>query len=130
MPLLRVDYRDGVKAALSIAGTALSDGEEKALTGSTTLDIAEIGRITLTLPQGQDGQAELAQAEARRQKALKALGIASLAEGRQREGKLRELETALRLGQQRLALLAPQGLAALRLLGLEPWMLSPDVGHA
>ncbi|KUL94627.1 DNA-binding protein [Bosea sp. WAO] len=114
MPLLRVDYRDGASAAISIAGMALGDGEEKALTGSTTLDIAEIGRITLTLPQGQDGQAELAQAEARRQKGLKLLGIASLAEGRQRETRLRELETALRLGQQRLALLAPHGLADLQ----------------
>lgn len=114
MPLLRVDYRDGASATISVAGAVLGDGEERALTGSTTLDIAEIGTVTLTLPQGQDGQAELVQIEAKRRTLLKTLGVASLAEGRQREGRLRELETSLRLGQQRLALLAPRGLAILQ----------------
>ncbi|WP_332682139.1 AAA family ATPase [Bosea sp. (in: a-proteobacteria)] len=114
LPLLRVDYRDDVREAVSIDGTALADGEERALTGSASLEIADIGRITLTLPTSEDGQAELARAEAKRQALLKALGVESLAEARQREARLRELATALGLGQQRLALLAPRGLAALQ----------------
>lgn len=114
VPLLRVDYRAGVAGAIGLDGVALGDGEERSLTRSAALEIAGVGRLTLTLPQGKDGHDELAQAEARHAALLATLGVASLAEARQREGAIRELTGRLDLAKQRLALLAPNGLPVLQ----------------
>ncbi|PTM42748.1 DNA-binding protein [Bosea sp. 124] len=114
VPLLRVDYREGVAGAIGLDGVVLADGEERALTGSAALDIAGVGRLTLTLPQGRDGREELARAEAQRLALLATLAVASLAEARQREGTIRDLSGRLDLAKQRLALLAPNGLQLLQ----------------
>ncbi|PZN93678.1 MAG: DNA-binding protein [Hyphomicrobiales bacterium] len=114
MPLLRIDYREDVAGAVGLDGVALGDGEERALTRSSVLEIDGVGRLTLTLPQGRDGHDELAEAEARRAALLTTLGVAHLAEARQRESAIRELTGRLDLAKQRLALLAPDGLPALR----------------
>lgn len=114
LPLLRVDYRAGVTGAIGLDGVALGDGEERSLTRSAGLEIEGVGRLTLTLPHGRDGHDELAQAEARCRALLATLGVGSLAEARQRESAIRDLTGRLGLAQQRLALLAPDGLAALR----------------
>ncbi len=114
VPLLRVDYRAGVTGAVGLDGVALGDGEERSLTRSAGLEIEGVGRLTLTLPHGRDGHDELAQAEARCRALLATLGVGSLVEARQRESAIRDLTGRLGLAQQRLALLAPDGLAALR----------------
>ncbi|MFA6966508.1 DNA-binding protein [Bosea sp. (in: a-proteobacteria)] len=114
VPMLRMTYQPGVSGAVGLDGVALADGEERALTRSAALEIDGVGRLTLTLPQGRDGHDELAQAEAKRMTLLAALGVGSLIEARQRESAIRDLTGRLDLAQQRLALLAPQGLAALR----------------
>ena len=114
VPLLRVDYRAGVTGAIGLDGVALTDGEERALARSAALEIEGVGRLTLTLPQGRDGHDELAQAEARRVAVLATFAVASLAEARQRESTIRDLTGRLDLAKQRLALLAPNGLPALR----------------
>lgn len=113
-PLLRLDYRPGAHGAISMDGVALADGEERPLTRSATLDIDGIGRLTLLLPAGQGGQADLAKAQARRSALLATLGVAGLEEARSREARLRELSGKLELAKQRLGLLAPDGLPALR----------------
>lgn len=114
VPLLRVAYHEGVAGAIAIEGTALVDGEERALTRSSALEIAGVGRLTLTLPQGQGGHDDLARAEARRAALLASLGVESLTEARQREAAIAELATKLGLARQRLALLAPDGLTVLQ----------------
>ena len=114
VPLLRVAYREGAAGAIAIEGVALADGEERALTRSAALEIEGVGRLTLTLPQGKDGHDELAQADTKRGALLATLGVASLAEARQRESAIRALTGRLDLAKQRLALLAPDGLSALR----------------
>lgn len=114
VPMLRVTYQAGVSGAVGLDGVALADGEERALMRSAALEIGGVGRLTLTLPQGRDGHDELAQAEAKRMTLLAALGVGSLIEARQRESAIRDLTGRLDLAQQRQALLAPQGLAALR----------------
>lgn len=114
VPLLRVAYHEGVAGAIAIEGTALVDGEERALTRSSALEIAGVGRLTLTLPQGQGGHDDLARAEARRAALLASLGVESLTEARQREAAIAELATKLGLARQRLALLAPDGLPVLQ----------------
>lgn len=114
VPMLRVTYQPGVSGAVGLDGVALADGEERALTRSAALEIDGVGLISLTLPEGREGHEELARTEARRMTLLATLGVGSLAEARQRESAIRDLTGRLGLAQQRLALLAPQGLAALR----------------
>ncbi len=113
-PLLRVDYRACASSAITLDGAALADGEERALTRSTALEVEGIGRLTLTLPAARDGHDELARAEAKLAALLGTLGVANLAEARQREAANRELTGRLDLARQRLSLLAPDGLAALQ----------------
>ncbi len=114
VPVLRIDYAAGILAAIGIDGTPLADGAERALTGSTALDVAGVGRLTLTLPPGRYGQDELATAEARRSALLAKLGVESLDAARRREEAVRALNARLDLARQRLALLAPNGLPALQ----------------
>jgi DNA repair exonuclease SbcCD ATPase subunit len=114
LPLLRVDYRAGVADAIGLDGVALCDGEERALTRSTALEIEGVGRLTLVLPQGRDGPDDLGRAEAKLGALLATLGVASLTEARQRESAIRDLAGRLDLAKQRLALLAPNGLQALQ----------------
>ena len=113
-PLLRVDYRAGASRAITLDGAALADGEERALTRSAALEVEGIGRLTLTLPAARDGHDELARAESKLAALLGTLGVTNLAEARQREAANRELTGRLDLARQRLALLAPDGLAALQ----------------
>lgn len=114
VPLLRVAYHEGVVGVIAIEGAALADGEERALTRSTALEIEGVGRLTLTLPHGQDGHDDLARVEARRSSLLASLGVESLSEARRREATIAELSAKLGLARQRLALLAPDGLPALQ----------------
>lgn len=114
VPMLRVDYRDGVAGAIGLDGVALADGAEHALTASAALEIKGVGRLTLTVPQRLEGHDELVQAQARRTALLATLAVGSLEEARQRESAIRDLTGRLDLAKQRLALLAPNGLAALR----------------
>ncbi|KRE05832.1 DNA-binding protein [Bosea sp. Root381] len=113
-PLLRIDYREGVSAAIALDGVALADGEERALTRNAVLEIEGVGRLGLTLPQGADGQDDLGRAEARRLTLLEGLGVSGLAEARARESAIRDLSGRLELAKQRLGLLAPDGLPALQ----------------
>lgn len=113
-PLLRIDYREGVGAAVALDGVALADGEERALTRNAVLEIEGVGRLGLTLPQRADGQDDLGRAEARRRALLEGLGVSGLAEARGRESAIRDLSSRLDLAKQRLGLLAPDGLPALQ----------------
>ncbi|MET3892237.1 DNA repair exonuclease SbcCD ATPase subunit [Bosea sp. OAE506] len=113
-PLLRVAYDPGVAAAIQLDGRTLEDGEERTLSGAATLTIEGIGQLTIALPQGGDGEADLAWAEARRTTLLADLAVADLAEARRRESAARELNGRLDLARQRLRLLAPDGLPALQ----------------
>ncbi len=113
-PLLRVAYDPGVAAAIRLDGVTLEDGEERTLSGAASLTIKGVGRLAITLPQGGDGEADLARAEARRGTLLAELAVADLAEARRREGAARELNGRLDLARQRLRLLAPDGLPALQ----------------
>jgi hypothetical protein len=113
-PLLRVAYDPGVAADIQLDGRTLEDGEERTLSGAATLTIKGIGQLAIALPQGGDGEADLARAEARRTTLLAELAVADLAEARRRESAARELNGRLDLTRQRLRLLAPDGLPALQ----------------
>lgn len=113
-PLLRVAYDPGIAAAIQLDGRTLEGGEERTLSGAATLTIEGVGQLTITLPQGGDDEADLARAEARRTALLAELAVADLAEARRRDSAAREMNGRLDLARQRLRLLAPDGLPALK----------------
>ena len=113
-PHLRMDYQPGAVGRVTIEGVPLAPQEERSLAGSTTLEIEGVGRLTLSFPTHGEGLDEIRKAEARRRGLLDQIGIADLAAGRLREIRWRELDGEVKLARQRLALLAPHGLSALR----------------
>ncbi|BCB21670.1 AAA family ATPase [Bosea sp. ANAM02] len=113
-PHLRIDYSDGAKEGISIAGVMLAQAEERSLTGTTQIEIAAIGRLTVTAPQAEEDNRTIARAQAKRKALLDELQVDSLAAARLREGQARDLKADLDLARRSLQLLAPGGLAALR----------------
>jgi hypothetical protein len=113
-PHLRIDYVDGAEDGISIAGVTLAQAEERALIGTTQIEIAAIGRLTVTAPQAEEDSRSIAKAQAKRQALLDELQVDGLAAARLREGQARDLKADLDLARRRLLLLAPSGLASLR----------------
>lgn len=113
-PHLRIDYSDGAKEGISIAGVMLAQAEERSLTGTTQIEIAAIGRLTVTAPQAEEDSRSIAKAQARRKALLEELQVDSFAAARLREGQARDLKADLDLARRGFQLLAPSGLAALR----------------
>jgi hypothetical protein len=113
-PIIRMDYQAGVAGTVAIGGTALADGEERAVTGAVSIAIAGIGTLTLRPPRDASKGNDLATAERKRRDLLETLKVGSLAEARQRDGAARDKKTEIDLAKQRLSLLAPKGLAPLR----------------
>lgn len=113
-PHLRIDYADGTGGGISIAGVTLAQAEERVLIGTTQIEIATIGRLTVTTPQAEEDNRNIARAQAKRQALLDELQVDSLAAARLREGQARDLKADLDLARRRLLLLAPSGLGALR----------------
>lgn len=113
-PHLRIDYADGAKGGISIAGVVLAQAEERPLAGTTQIEIASVGRLTVTAPQAEEDDRSLARAKAKRKALLDELQVDSLAAARQREVQARDLKADLDLARRRLQLFAPGGLAALQ----------------
>ncbi|WID95082.1 DNA-binding protein [Bosea vestrisii] len=111
---IRVDYTVGRAAGIKLDGAALGDGEERTLVDTALVEIDGVGRLTITVPQAAEGQQERAKAQAAQQALLGELRVESLAAARLRETQVRELSAKLDLARQRLALLAPKGMTALR----------------
>lgn len=113
-PQLRIDYADGAEGAISIAGVTLAQAEERALIGTTQIEIATIGRLTVTALQAEEDSRNIAETQAKRKVLLDELQVDGLAAARLREGQARDLKADLDLARRRLQLLAPSGLGALR----------------
>lgn len=113
-PHLRIDYAAGTDGGISIAGVTLAQAEERSLAGTTQIEIAALGRLTVTAPQAEEDSRSIAKAQARRKALLDELQLDSLAAARLREGQARDLKADLDLARRRLQLLAPSGLATLR----------------
>lgn len=113
-PHLRIDYADGAKGGISIAGVVLAQSEERPLAGTTQIEIAAIGRLTVTAPQAEEDDRSIARAQAKRKALLHELQLDSLAAARLREVQARDLKADLDLARRRLQLFAPGGLAALQ----------------
>lgn len=113
-PHLRIDYAAGAEGGISIAGVMLAQAEERPLAGTTQIEIAAIGRLTVTAPQAEEDDRSFARAQAKRKALLDELQLDSLAAARLRDVQARDLKADLDLARRRLQLVAPGGLAALQ----------------
>ena len=114
LPTLRIDYTAGASGAASIAGVAVADGHEQGFAGSVHVEIAGIGTLSLRSNRAPQADQALKQAEADYAAQLAALGVESLTAARQRHTQAREKAGELDLARQRLADLAPKGIAPLQ----------------
>ena len=114
LPTMRVDYQSGREGAMTLAGSPVADGQEIGFANALRLDIAGIGTLTLRSNRPQDADHGLEQATLRRDAMLASLGVDSLATARQRYAEAQDKSAMLDLARQRLADLAPQGMAQLQ----------------
>lgn len=99
------------------AGPTTLQGEgEQRLTGPATLTLPGLGRLQITPGGGDvaDLARRLTQLDDARRQALQRAGVADLAEAEQRLAAQAERAAAIRLAEQALKLVAPQGVDALR----------------
>ncbi|MCK0196956.1 AAA family ATPase [Ancylobacter sp. 6x-1] len=111
-PVLRIDYEPDAPA-VTLDGSALADGEEHPVAGPAVLTLPGIGRLSVT-PRHRSAAEALGPALERRQGILAALGVENLAGARRRQIEAQALQSEAELARQRLILLAPQGLGAMR----------------
>ncbi|MHA6689808.1 AAA family ATPase [Devosia sp. A449] len=113
LPTVRVDYQAGA-VLLTQAGTALADGQELGFANTLRLDIAGVGTLTLRSNRPAEADQGIAQATARHSQLLTSLGVDGLATAQQRQADAQQKSADLELARQRLADLAPQGIARLQ----------------
>ncbi|MET3926920.1 AAA family ATPase [Devosia sp. 2618] len=114
LPTVRVDYEPGSPVAISAAGTALDGGKDLSFANALRLDIAGVGTLTLRSNRPAQADAAIEQADARHAKLLASMGVESLAAARQRQAETQAKSAELDLARQRLADLAPEGVARLQ----------------
>lgn len=122
-------YLDPSARAVSLDGAALADGESRSLEGPATLDIAGVGRLTVTPGLGVDaGGRDVAKAALALREALDRHGVSDAAALR---AALDEKAAHARAAQEQarlVAIHAPEGLPALlaALAALPPDAEQPD----
>jgi hypothetical protein len=104
-------------ARISLGGAILPEGQGVPLHGRATLDLPGIGSLAIDTG-GRGAEQEVADrleaAEAELHEMLRAAGVARLSEARAALAARGEAETALRLADEVLAGIAPEGVEALR----------------
>lgn len=114
LPTLRIDYADGSRGRIMAGGTAVEGGADIGFAHTTRLDIVGVGTLTLRSNRRAEDDRDIEQTMARRETLLASLRVTSLAEALQRQTNSHQKSAELGLARQRLADLAPQGLAALQ----------------
>mgnify|MGYP001432921696 CR=1 FL=1 len=115
-PRVAIAYAPGVHRAIAIAGQPIADGAELRPTRPLVLEIAGVGRVTITPVAATDLAEDQNDLDARRQElaaALGAMGAADVEAAREALAARRDLETQRAAIAQRLAALAPDGLGVL-----------------
>src|SRR5690606_29219873 len=91
-----------------------ADGQELGFANALRLDIAGVGTLTLRSNRPAEADQGIAQAATRHSQLLTSLGVDSLATAQQRQADAQQKSAELELARQRLADLAPQGIAQLQ----------------
>ncbi len=115
LPRVRIDYAAGAEGRISIAGNAIAGSGDVAPAAALILDIAGIGRVTVSAPAvaGDDTAERLAAALERLRAMLKAANVADIAAAEARLEARQQLAAEHNAIAGRLTAVAPQGLAAL-----------------
>lgn len=117
LPRVRIDYAPGAEAKVSVGGVAVAGSGEIEPAATLALDIEGIGRITVAAPAASAGDiaARLDGARARLAAALQAVGAPNVAVAEARFEAHRQLVADRQALAARLAVEAPDGVAALAL---------------
>ncbi|MDX6805859.1 AAA family ATPase [Terrihabitans rhizophilus] len=113
-PSVAIRYEADAGERVSLDGQPLADGEERGYEGQAQLSVPGIGLITLRSNRPQSVNTKLAAAEASRGKLLASMGVASLAEARQRQVDAQRKREQIEGLRNRIRALAPDGLPLLR----------------
>jgi DNA repair exonuclease SbcCD ATPase subunit len=114
LPTLSLEYETTSTPRVALDGIALEHGEERPFGDAARLDLPGIGRLTLRARRPATDDGALRKAEAERHSLLSGLGVADLAQARRRQAEAQARAAALDRLRDRIGLLAPDGLAALR----------------
>ncbi|HTN60989.1 MAG TPA: AAA family ATPase [Devosia sp.] len=114
LPTFRIDYLAGAEGSVTVEAKAVPQGEEQSFVETAHLEIAGIGTLALRSNRPQQADQALDKAEAAHHRLLMSLGVDNLAAARQRLQAARDQGAALDLARQRLADLAPKGIAQLQ----------------
>ena len=114
LPTLRMNYAAGNVSPALLDGTPLADAVDHVFADTAHLEIAGFGTLTLRSNRAPEADKALREAEQRHSALLSSLGVASLAEARQRQAAAREKSAELDLLRQGFRHVAPAGLQALR----------------
>ena len=124
-PSVTVAYDSASAARVTMGGAVLGHGEERGYDGQAQLVAPGVGTITLrsNIAGGDDGR--LAAVEVQRGTLLAAMGVANLAAARAQQVQAQSIEARANEAKAQLAVIAPEGLGALReavaaLAGVDP----------
>jgi len=112
-PSVRMHYL-AAGGSVSLDGAPLGEGEDRVLPDRAEIAIAGIGTLSFRSPQRDAATERLAAAEVEHQRRLGALGVAGLAEARQRMREAEARKAEAESARTTLVVIAPKGLAALR----------------
>ena len=116
LPSLSMSYADPAATAVRVGGEPLAHGEERRFTGRISVEIAQIGRLTIESHHTDKTAETIAATEDKLRRLLVTIGCDSTAAARRRQQAATEQSNALVLDRQLLKQLAPDGIEALRRL--------------
>jgi len=113
-PTVLVSYAQPGVPRITMAGAELNHGEERGYDTHAQLVAPGIGTITLRSHAAGEDDGRLAEVEDRRRTLLASMGVTDLAAARAQELRVQALEGQASEARAQLAVLAPEGLEALR----------------
>lgn len=113
-PSITVAYENGAAARVTMGGAILSDGEERGYDRHAQLVAPGIGTITLRSNAPGEDDGRLGMLEVQRRTLLGSMGVADLAAARAQQVRAQGVEAQANEARAQLAVLAPEGLNALR----------------
>ena len=113
-PSVTIAYVSGAAGRITMGGTILGEGEERGYDSHAQLVAPGIGTITLrsNAPEKDDGRLDVL--EVQRRRLLESMGVTDLAAARAQQVRGQGVEARANEARAQLAVLAPEGLNALR----------------
>lgn len=113
-PSVMVAYESGTTNRITLDGATLGEGEEHGYAGQAQLVAPGIGLITLRSNRAEQDDGRLAAAETQRRTLLASMGVLDLAAAQAQQVEVQGIDGQANEARAQLAVLAPDGLDALR----------------